>query len=117
MTSEVAVSGGNIYATAVLNNGVASAVSSLFVPTVESVLDDIGAKNQPRLLLLNKVDLLPPAEAEALCKDIVRRLRWKGPLFKISAATGAGTRELCEALMRRIEEKAADEAAAGAETP
>ena len=70
-----------------------------------------------RWLVLNKVDLLPPAEAEALCKDIVRRLRWKGPLFKISAATGAGTRELCEALMRRIEEKAADEAAAGAETP
>ncbi len=68
-----------------------------------------------RWLVLNKLDLLPPAEAEALCKDIVRRLRWKGPLFKISAATGAGTRELCEALMRRVEEKAAEDAAAAAE--
>ena len=64
-----------------------------------------------RWLVLNKLDLLPPAEGEALCKDIVRRLRWKGPLFRISAVTGAGTRELCEALMRRVEEKAVEDAA------
>jgi len=36
----------------------------------------------------------------------VRRLRFKGPTFRISAATGAGTRELVEALMRRLEELA-----------
>ncbi len=70
-----------------------------------------------RWLVLNKLDLLPPAEGDALCKDIVRRLRWKGPLFRISAATGAGTRELCEALMSRIEEKAAQEAAEAADAP
>jgi GTP-binding protein len=69
-----------------------------------------------RWLVLNKIDLLPPAEAEALCRDIVRRLRFKGPVFRISAATGAGTRELCEALMRRLEELAPAVAEEGPET-
>ena len=32
-------------------------------------------------------------------KDIVRRLRYKGPMHLISAATGRGTRELAEAVM------------------
>ena len=31
-----------------------------------------------RWLVLNKLDLLPPADAERRCKEIVRRLRWKG---------------------------------------
>ncbi|MBS0395252.1 MAG: GTPase ObgE [Proteobacteria bacterium] len=57
-----------------------------------------------RWLVLNKTDLLPPDEAEARCAEIVRRLRFKGPTFRISAATGAGTRELAAALMRRLEE-------------
>jgi len=59
-----------------------------------------------RWLVLNKIDLLPADEAEARCKDIVRRLRFKGPTFRTSAATGVGTRELAEALMRRLEELA-----------
>jgi len=59
-----------------------------------------------RWLVLNKIDLLPPQEAEARCREIVRRLRFKGPTFRISAATGSGTRELAEALMRRLEELA-----------
>src|ERR1700735_5609517 len=46
--------------------------------------------DKPRWLLLIRSDLLPPAEAEALGKDIVRRLRFKGPHFLISGATGAG---------------------------
>ena len=59
---------------------------------------------KPRWLVLNKSDLLPPAEAEARAADIVRRLRYKGPKFLISGATGTGTRELCEAIMTAIEE-------------
>jgi GTPase len=57
-----------------------------------------------RWLVLNKTDLLPADEADALCRSIARRLRFKGPIFQISAVTGAGTRELCDALMRRLEE-------------
>jgi GTPase len=63
-----------------------------------------------RWLVLNKIDLLEPAAAEARCAEIVRRLRWKGPTHRISGATGTGTRALCEALMRRIEERAAESA-------
>jgi GTP-binding protein len=65
-----------------------------------------------RWLVLNKLDLLPEAEGEKLCRDIVRRLRFKGPVYRISAATGTGTRELCEALMTRIEEIDSDAAEA-----
>lgn len=61
-----------------------------------------------RWLVLNKIDLMPEEEAEKRCREIVRRLRWKGPTHRISAATGHGTRELCEALMTRIEAIDAD---------
>jgi GTP-binding protein len=47
---------------------------------------------------------LEPAEAERRAKDIVRRLRWKGPVFRISGATGAGTDDLKQAVMRYLEE-------------
>jgi GTP-binding protein len=68
---------------------------------------------KPRWLLLNKSDLLPPEEAAARAKDIVRRLRFKGPHFLISGATGAGTPELVQAVMRFLEQnqRAADAAA------
>jgi hypothetical protein len=34
----------------------------------------------------------------------VRRLRWKGPVFLVSGATGAGTDALKQAVMRYLEE-------------
>lgn len=58
-----------------------------------------------RWLVLNKIDLLPPGEREKRCAEIVRRLRFKGPVFRISGATGEGTRELCQAVMQHLEEK------------
>jgi GTP-binding protein len=67
----------------------------------------VALATRERWLVLNKLDLLPPDEAESRCAEIVRRLRWKGPLWKISGATGQGTRELCAALMRRLEDIAA----------
>ena len=63
--------------------------------------------DKPRWLVLNKVDLLPEKEADALCKDIVRRLRWKGPTYRISGVTKQGTKELMQDVMRLIEETAA----------
>lgn len=57
-----------------------------------------------RWLVLNKLDLLPPVEAEKRCREIVRRLRWKGPVFRISGVTRQGTQELCQAVMRRLDE-------------
>src|SRR5580698_7106225 len=63
---------------------------------------DLGTKE--RWLLINKIDLLQPAEVQRRAKEIVRRLRWKGPVFRISGATGAGTEELKQAVMRYLEE-------------
>ena len=44
--------------------------------------------------------------AERRCKEIVRRLRWKGPVHRISGLARQGTRELMQALMRRLDELA-----------
>jgi len=59
-----------------------------------------------RWLVLNKIDLMPPAEAEKRCKEIVRRLRWKGPIYRISAIKGEGTKELVFGITKYLEEKA-----------
>ena len=62
---------------------------------------------KPRWLVLNKIDLLPEKEADARCKDIVRRLKWKGPTYRISGVTKQGTQQLMQDVMRLIEETAA----------
>lgn len=53
---------------------------------------------KPRWLVLNKLDMVPEAEREATAKDFVKRLRWRGPVYGISALT----REGCEPLVRAI---------------
>jgi GTP-binding protein len=58
---------------------------------------------KPRWLVLNKRDLLPDDEAEQRAAEIVRALRFRGPHFLISGATGRGTRELAEAVMSFLE--------------
>jgi GTP-binding protein len=63
---------------------------------------DLAAKE--RWLVINKIDLLEPKEAAKRAKDIVRRLRFKGPVLLISGATGTGTEELKQAVMRYLEE-------------
>jgi len=55
---------------------------------------------KPRWLVLNKLDMIPPEERSARVQDIVRRLRYKGPVFEISALT----REGCELLVQKIYE-------------
>jgi GTP-binding protein len=58
---------------------------------------------RPRWLVFNKADLLEPAEAVKRAKAIVRRLRWKGPWFVVSAATGEGTAAVCQQVMAFLE--------------
>lgn len=53
---------------------------------------------KPRWLVLNKLDMVPAEERAARVKDFVKRMRWKGPVFEISALT----REGCEPLMQAI---------------
>ncbi|MGA1316216.1 MAG: Obg family GTPase CgtA [Rubrivivax sp.] len=45
---------------------------------------------KPRWLVLNKIDMLPEDVREARIRDVVRRLRWKGPVFAISALARQG---------------------------
>jgi GTP-binding protein len=60
--------------------------------------------SKERWLVLNKLDLLPPDEAEKRCKDIIKRLRFKGPIYRISGLARKGTEELCQAVMTKLEE-------------
>jgi len=56
-----------------------------------------------RWLVLNKVDLLPPDEREARCRDIVERLQWTGPVYRISAISADGTAALSGDIMTHLE--------------
>jgi GTP-binding protein len=68
---------------------------------------ELAAK--PRWLVLNKRDLLPDDEAEKRARAIVRSLRFRGPHFLVSGATGRGTKELTDAVMAFLEERAREE--------
>lgn len=52
-----------------------------------------------RWIVLNKIDLLPKEEIEKRVKDFIKRLRWRGPVFQISAIKKQGTQEVCYKLM------------------
>ncbi|WP_404299075.1 Obg family GTPase CgtA [Halomonas sp.] len=59
----------------------------------------------PRWLVLNKFDLLPAVEREERAADIVRRLGWEGPVFRISAISADGTAALVQAAYRWLTEQ------------
>ncbi len=59
---------------------------------------DAGLFNKPRWLVLNKLDMVPTEKREAVVKDFVKRFKYKGPVFEISALT----REGCEPLIKSI---------------
>ena len=58
---------------------------------------------KPRMLVLNKLDLVPPEERKARVKSLVSALRWKGPVFEVSAINGEGTRELVYAVQEWLD--------------
>jgi GTPase len=72
---------------------------------------DPALASKPRWLVLNKRDLMPDKEAEERARSIVRRLRFRGPHFLVSGATGRGTQELCAAVMNFLEARVRDERA------
>lgn len=61
-------------------------------------------REKQRWLVLNKVDLLPPEEREAICRSIVDGLGFEGPVFRISALAREGTERLCQDIMVYLEE-------------
>jgi GTPase len=63
---------------------------------------DPGLAAKPRWLVLNKIDMLDRAEHAAKVKDVVRRLRWKGPVFEISALARQGLEPLIHAIYEHV---------------
>jgi GTP-binding protein len=63
-----------------------------------------------RWLVLNKLDLIPEDEREAACQKLVSDLNWTGPVFKISAIQGEGTRVMCQKIMLWMDARVAAEA-------
>jgi GTP-binding protein HflX len=68
------------------------------IRAVDAVLDEIGASDIPRLLVLNKVDTTDPP-------TIRRLLRHNGEAVAVSARTGEGIDELVESVSRRLSPK------------
>ncbi|HEY5602414.1 MAG TPA: Obg family GTPase CgtA [Gammaproteobacteria bacterium] len=63
--------------------------------------DSLYAKE--RWLVLNKVDLIPEQDRDEVCAGIVKAINWQGPVYQISALTGAGTEKLMKGIMAHIE--------------
>ena len=59
---------------------------------------DAALFQKARWLVLNKLDMVPTEERAAKVKDFVKRMRYKGPVFEISALTHEG----CEQLVRDV---------------
>jgi GTPase len=80
---------------------------------------DPQLSRRPRWYVLNKMDAMPPEVGEACVQTLRRRLRIKGPIFAISAATGQGCRELMVAVQRFLDEHPirASDGDGGAATP
>lgn len=74
-----------------------------------SVVRELGnfsetLNERERWLVLNKSDLLDDQELELRKNAIIDALEWKGQVFVVSALGQVGTKELCEALLLRLEE-------------
>jgi GTP-binding protein len=63
---------------------------------------DAGLYEKPRWLVLNKLDMVPAEERAARVKDFVKRLRFKGPVFEISALTREGCESLVQAVYQHV---------------
>src|SRR5690606_12255087 len=57
-----------------------------------------------RWLVLNKLDLVPDDEREALVQRLVSDLGWQGKVFTITAISGEGCEEMCQQIMASVEE-------------
>lgn len=62
-----------------------------------------------RWLVLNKLDLVPEDERDALCDDIVKRLDWQGPVYRIAAISKQGTEHLSQNIMVYMEQRREEE--------
>ncbi len=57
---------------------------------------------KPRWLVLNKLDMVPAEERAKRVKDFIKRYKWKGPVFEISALTREGCQPLIHAIYEHV---------------
>lgn len=58
---------------------------------------------QPRWLVLNKLDLLPEDEQDAACQAVLDALEWQGPVYRISALNKSGLKPLIHELQNFLD--------------
>lgn len=78
---------------------------------------DKALYDKPRWLVLNKLDMVPVEQRAALVKDFVKRLKFKGPVFEISALTREGCEPLIKAAYQHISAQQKSEPAPEAVDP
>ena len=59
--------------------------------------------DKPRWLVINKSDLLSREDLVVARQMLLEELRWEDPVFTVSAATGEGTKELGQAVIKELE--------------
>ena len=75
------------------------------VRALESELVRFSAElaGKPRWLVINKIDLLHATDLQVARETLLDALDWQGPVFEVSAATGAGTAMLAGAVMQALQ--------------
>ena len=63
---------------------------------------DESLYNKPRWLVLNKLDMVPAEERDQRVKDFIKRYKWKGPVFQISALAREGLEPLIHAIWDHV---------------
>ena len=81
------------------------------VKTIEAELAKYSDEltHYDRWIVLNKVDLIPEEEQEEHCQAIIDRLKWQGPVYKLSAIQKQGTQQLCYDIMAHVEQQKQNE--------
>jgi len=78
------------------------------VKELEKFSEDIAGRE--RWLVLNKTDLVDDATVDQVEADLKEAMNWEGPVYRISAIAGIGTKQLVGDLMTKLEELNVEEA-------
>jgi GTP-binding protein len=73
------------------------------IKELEKYDPELAAK--PRWLVLNKLDIVPEDERKKRVASVVRRMKWKGPVFEISALNRDGCESLLLAIFDHIDQQ------------
>ena len=65
---------------------------------------DEALYKKPRWLVLNKLDMVDNDQRAAIVKDFVKRFKFKGPVFEISALTREGCDQLIKTIYKHVKE-------------